>query len=649
MLNLLLQNFTLISRAGTFAAKILAVGMTSFGLRKLWSQDAAQKYTLNARLTFSGIYLLHMITTFIAATLLIGASPVSAPLASIMLGSTSFLINYADLIEAHISHSILARQYHRMEKKLASQNLELEKSHTLIEGLKECQEKIELLGDELQILRTNKDRIISALALPSLDKKNEIQIIFAALNEQYQHQDYKNKIVQEYFEQIDKDYFDVNTALEKNQQTIINYQQQIAQLQAKLTAAKAPKVINHALKSIETYKNEIQKLGIINVQCIAYRKIEHTINLLEQQLQYLNPTEDNELLRQYYDNRIMALNKWLNRICNPEADQFLNLDFCITTPVSEQIEADVDSFSAWLLENLSAYILHIEERLTDQIQTAHKLKEWFTIFPWDPQSVIKDKYTRIQSITGSLLELKKDLRLEALKIQNNKTKVNFGTAIFPLTLLSAFLPKNHLFFHYVKQALLGIGIINNITGVWSFYRKNLVTKKELAKKQQQMKCIKKEIAFKKNHQSVGSTQEMLTNVFSQIKSLKLAEQDPNTQDTMRAIDNIEEKPPTKERPTDEKERKPILTEKQNSETADKERLEERKSKLTPSQEEKPVMQEPLKVRTSPVRKAKLNAAKEITHLFNANKRAKINGRKPTRQKMVNTRTRTNKTIRTRAR
>lgn len=491
MLNGISSYFPLISKASTITARITAVCLTAFGLKKLWSPAAKEKHTFTARVAFSSIYVLHMTATAIATAAFFDAAPISPAFAAALISTTSLMINSSNFIETYLSQTWLKAKHSRLKDQLQNSNLDLQRSQILIEGIRDFDTQISLMNEELQALETLKQRLKNADTLAGEEKINELIEIYMILEEKYQEKYQQNKIISAYFKSIPPNY-DIEYALTDIRNQISQAQNAITETQSAISKYSASKTKARMQRNLFEHEQTLKRLGIINVQCIRYKKIEDAIKQLRLQLTHKeNPSE-----RKFFQERIHQLKSVLVKFSHcEEEEQTFNFEFGITTTLKDLIQEESEAFKTKLNISLGNQCHLLATKIKEQKLSVERIQSCFNFFVKNPGYDVKNHYTHIRKVSHALAELNKTLSLETLNRQGNKSKVNFSSVTSLLALLLCVIPQEETT-TFIKPLMIGVGLLSSTSSLWGFYQRNLFIKKTEIQAQSQRQRVEKEIAFK---------------------------------------------------------------------------------------------------------------------------------------------------------
>lgn len=491
--------FHLISKAGSFGTKLFTLGLTGFGLKKLWSQDTSQRHSFSTRVMFSGTYILHMGATCLATATLFDMSPISTSTATVLVGATTLLTCYSNLLDSYISRSLSKIKYSALEKKLKMSRLDLERSNALIQGVNECNAQVSVLKEEIKTLKTIQSKLEKIKALPTKKKIKKLLDIYKNLENTYLEKTHQREIIVDFFKENSKKSFDANNALKEIDAKIDTLKKQAIQLKYKLKHTNSSKTKARLNQNLNKNEQALVDSGIIHVQCIRYKKINDAINQLTFQLQYHEQQATNEtpLAIQGLKARIKSLNSSLDDLKQLDQTDKLDLEIGITAILSDKIKENPDQFATWLLKNIDAYIQAIELKIKNQEENAKDMQACFKLFIKTPKEEIQDHFIYLRQITHSLADLKTQLSVETWDKNSNRTKMNFSIITSAFTISLSCFPLANDTSNILKILALGVGLFSGANGLWNFYQKNLLIKKNATKVRVQKQCVDKELAFKR--------------------------------------------------------------------------------------------------------------------------------------------------------
>lgn len=494
MLSSFIEPIRAVAKVGSVATKFFALGMTGFGLKKLWSDESQQKHSLPVRAAFSGAYVLHMGSTTLATAAWFGSESISPPVATALVGATSLLTSYANLMEAYFSHSILRAKHTALENRLTASNLDLQRSLALVQSVSECESEIQTLNDQLSDL----NGFISRLR--SNNELKKLKAIYLELSQRYQERANRNDILTTYFKKIKSDELNIELVLCEIREKINILHSEIEQKRSKLNQKITSKTQARLENQISKLEQDLKACGIINIQCIRYIKIEEHVKLLQKLLKELAQDHTNEndpsraIERNYLEDRINAVRSSLDNCIHPTDTQTLDLDLGQTLTVDQYIEEDPDGFKEFLETSLINHIESLQAQANELRASSDKIQQCFRIFIKQPIDDIQNHRLQIRNINQEIVSLKCDLSLEKLNEEARKTKLNLSSIASVLALSMCLLPQGELS-SILNPLMLSIGIMGGMSSLWQFYNKNLLAKKIETQKQNKTQCLNKELNF----------------------------------------------------------------------------------------------------------------------------------------------------------
>ena len=230
--------FKVATRLGAIGAKLGGIGATAFGIRQIW-HTASEEQSWQAKTLLSTLYALHMGSISLTTAVLFGATDVSAPTATALVCSTALLKNIADLLVEKTTLLGLARKQWDLEQQFSLHNNDFHTNLTLLEDLKETDDAIDALLKQQQVCHQD---------LKEIRNYSTLEDFWNTLKEHDAVAIAKNKTIRTFFSKVDLKTFDPDIAIK-----------QLLQKSAQL---------NH-----EGNQQKIDEIGIIQLQCIKYKRV----------------------------------------------------------------------------------------------------------------------------------------------------------------------------------------------------------------------------------------------------------------------------------------------------------------------------------------------------------------------------------------
>lgn len=449
------EHFDWAVKVGSFSSKIFAIGIATVGIARLWSQSAREKHSLTARVAYSSAYLLHVGTTSLAAASFLGTSPVTPQVATALMGATSLLTNYVSALDTQVSHSMLEKEYEEREGRLNHKQQNLSQKIALLETAKDYEAQIQILEEEQKHLKTGLDDLTKARTLPKAQRKQKFIDIFSALDEIFQAKARRNHIISAFF-------------LKQPQQVDIEIVFQNISDQINAATLKLSKKKSSILEA------EIERLGILNVQCIRYKKIETTIREFKTHLTNLGDDQSlhAKTIKPILEARIKILEANLKNLVNPTTDlQWLELPLTMT--LSQWIENDIQGFDQSLSTSLTALNISLQKQITVMKQNAEKVEFCLNLLFNNPARELQKHFSSLRNENQALAKLKKNLTLEKFKKQASATSVNFSTITTLLAVSLCLVPEQNTNY-LIKILMLSFGFVGSTTSFLNFCKKYML-------------------------------------------------------------------------------------------------------------------------------------------------------------------------------
>lgn len=471
----------------------MGLGMTGFGLAKLWSPESTKKHSVMAISAFSGAYVLHMSSTILTTAVMFGSDSVSPPVATALLSGTSLLTSYVNLMEAYLSHSFLKLKSDELEIRLNASNLNLQRSLALVQSVADAELEMESLNEQFRLLKSVKSRLQEA-------KTNvEFKEIYLTVFDYYQERISKNQLWLNYYNEIKAYKLDLDGILNDLREKIGATHAAINEVTIKLQLAKKLKSRDRFQYQLHHYEQKLKEYGVLNIQCIRYVKIEEHIQLLEKLIAELNTGQSSNISKPneipFLQARIHALRALLDRGVHPqECDPFFDLEIGMTMTLDDTINDDPAAFKQWLDDRLIQAIKGVDEKRDCLQININNIERCFREYINEPINDIQAHRLNIRKIQQEKVQLKCELSLEKLNEEAKKTRFNLSTVASLLALAMCLVPQSNVS-TIVNPLMLGIGFLGGVSSLWNFYTKNLLTEKVKIQKQNSIKRLDKALAF----------------------------------------------------------------------------------------------------------------------------------------------------------
>lgn len=431
-----------VMRVGALGAKAGGIAATAFGIRQIW-RNANEEQSWQAKAMLSTLYALHMGSITLTTAVLLGATDVSAPVATAIVCSTALIKNVADLLVEKRNRSSLEKKHSDLTLKHTVDDKEFSFNLILIEDRKETEEivaHIETKLNESKNLLKEVNKLRAFKKKETLESLVQIRDNLMKRNEEYL---YKCATIKSYFAGLDMDTFDAITAI----QELINKSAQLSELQNDQPA-------------VETINQKLVKTSIIQLQCIKYKKWQKIRIEIEQQLLSLIAPE-NAADREYLEQRKQELSGkmlslWQGTIDLPEK----HLQKRIVGKLPKTLKKNLQIY---LKAEIDFLLLKLTQQQLFLVQKHQYVSDPVNLIP------LADQIIDLTS-TGKELSLK---RLSE-KVKSKHVDLGAVSATLALALMLAPSPEIST---ALSRVMLSIGWIAGIASLHDLYKKYKTTHK----------------------------------------------------------------------------------------------------------------------------------------------------------------------------
>lgn len=419
MSNGLVDLFKVVTRLSAIGAKVSGIGATAFGIRQIWYK-ATEEQSWQSKVILSTLYAFHMGSISLTAAVLLGATDVTASLATAVVCSTALLKSLGDLLVEKTNYLGLERKHSDLEQQLIAKNSDFQTNLTLVEDLKETDDAIDALNLELKKYHQY---------LQQTRQKQTLDTLWQTLQQQEIVAVNKNKIIRHFFDKIDLEKFDPDSTiksllLKASQLTPGDHQQKLADI------------------------------GIIQLQCIKYKRvlgILKEINLLLGSL----PPGQSSAKSHYLVKRKVELE---NRLLKLQRGGFECL------PEGFTLQHQTKTLAALkkpLQQFLKSKISELNQRLTEQQLLLVEKKEYLSR-PIDFSPMVE----HVQGISA----MQNKLWFAKLSENTKSKNVDLGVASAVLALILAMLPSVEVT-KFLNPVMLSIGVMAGVVSLRDLYRR----------------------------------------------------------------------------------------------------------------------------------------------------------------------------------
>jgi len=406
------------ARVGAIGAKLTGIGATAFGIRQIW-HTAPEEQSWQSKTILSTLYALHMGSISLTAAVLLGATDVTAPVATAIVCSTALLKNVADLLVEKTNYIGLARKHWDLEQQFSARNNDFETNLTLVEDLKETDDTIDALKKQLKehhvFLKQTRNSTILQTLLHSL--KDQDNVLTA-----------KNKILRSFFVKVRPDSFDPDATIKH-----------LVQEAAQLTQAGE--------------HQQLSRIGIIQFQCIKYKRVATILKEINLRLGSLPPGAQ------------LSKNRYLLKRKN-ELEQRLtllrggNVD-CFPRGFVARLETKSPAaFKKALQEYLKNKITDIAQKITEQQLLLIEKKDYLCR-PIDFSPLVG----QVKDVSA----MQNKLWLAKLNENAKSNNVDLGMASAIMALVLALIPHLEVS-RYLHPLMLSIGVVAGVVSLNDLYK-----------------------------------------------------------------------------------------------------------------------------------------------------------------------------------
>ncbi len=431
-----------VMRVGALGAKVGGIAATAFGIRQIW-RNANEQQSWQAKAMLSTLYALHMGSITLTTAVLLGATDVSAPVATAIVCSTALIKNVADLLVEKKHCLTLEKKHSDLTLKHTVDDKEFSFNLTLIEDRKETEEMVIHVQMKLNESRNLLTEINKLRALKQKETLERLVQIRKDLIKRNEESLYKCATIKSYFSEINIDTFDVITAI----QELSNKSAQLSELK-------------NEQPEDETIDQKLVESSIIQLQCIKYKKWQKIKVEIEQQLLSLIAPE-NTADREYLQQRKKELNDKMHNLWQGNVDlPKEHLQKVIAGKLPRTIKKNLQTY-------LKAEIAFLLVKLTEQ-QLLLAQKHGYVS---DPVNLIP-LADQIIDLTTTRKELSLKRLSEKVKSKHADLAAVSATLALGLVVAPSFVASNAL-----RPAMLSIGWFASIAGLYDLYKKYQTTHK----------------------------------------------------------------------------------------------------------------------------------------------------------------------------
>lgn len=420
-----LSNLQIAARLGSISAKLGGIAATAFGIYRIWGNQS--DYSWQTKIGLSLLYSLHMGSITLTTAVLLGASDVSAPSATAIVCASALLKGIADHLVEKSAYVGLARKHSGLQEQLGEQNVDFHTNLTLIEDLKETDDTILYLRNQVQTYHS---------LLKSAGSNTKIHDVWLDLKESAKSMQYKNSVIQSYFREIDITSFDVDAAIKA--------------LQLKASNRSVP---TSGLQREDKEKKQ-EDNGIVLLQCIKYKRVFSILNEINLRLRTL-PENVDTATRSYLMKRKVDLENRLHTLTFGETPNLTN--DMVTLLERKTPKAFKKAVQDYLKDEISA----TEQKITLQ-QTLLLEKKNYLCRPID--------FAPLVDHVKGISVMRNQLSLLKLSERSKAKSVDFGMVSAVSALILAIMPNAGLSFA-LNPLMLSIGVLAGVVSLNDLYKR----------------------------------------------------------------------------------------------------------------------------------------------------------------------------------
>ncbi len=484
MINQLLQTLAPYSRLGSIAGKLSAIGITGYGIGQLWT-NKDDNNTVLGKLGLSTLYLMHMGAMTLTTAVMFGSVDVSPAVATAIVGTTSLLKGAAELSNEYFVSQTLKQKQAELENELKYSNIYLERMLILVEDLKERETEIWLLEQEKAELVKNKQLLKKA----KKNKPLELKALLATLKESARIQVNKANIISNYFKKVDLSTLDIDAAIrELSEKATLHFAKKV-EIEKTLPVDNVRNRNKRRLilKEIAEIDQELVNIGIINQQCIKYRKAVGTIQKCEAQATHAAgvPDEQRSYFKEIQEEQRLRNSSWSSLNQQPfyiESKSIAELNHDNTTP------EELERLKLAILERINSQISSVDEKINNVSERfLEKRRKFELCHQFSPNELPKDFSTMFETMK-ELVDTQSQLSLTQLNERSKQKNVNFTSVSSVIALLLCLLP-NGEYSRILQPCMLGVGLLAGASSMRDFHKKYLLKRKLINGEKKQLKRL----------------------------------------------------------------------------------------------------------------------------------------------------------------
>lgn len=505
---------------GGTSAKILGLGITLYGLKKIWSNEK-RKDPLSVKIILSALYIFHLFSISLAACVLFGFSFISAPLATALVSGSAFLKSFFDYSATHYHYYNTEIKLSRLKQTLTKYHINLDKNKLFLEDLKSCANEIRELEEKHNRVSLFLEKV--KLPIKTNSQTKEIQEILSSVENNF---DIIKQFTQ-HFEKLNLSPANIVALAKSDSQHKLaskeNLNKQLKQLEIDGFASNKNKekikLLSEKLKKLE---NEINRLTVIKQYFKEIEKSQKIIDQLKQKLKaiqekykkssYSTQEKDQyQLKRQYLITRMRTLKRKVTR----------ELNLRDSSPFFQGKNKRAFNSNDQLQYYLKWQMNFIKSRLGSLRKSYQNKTKYFSLFSDTEHYPKTGDYQKIYTLIKRAIETKNELALMQINTNSQRKNTHFSaiTATIAIFLCFAFSASVS---SILSPLMLIIGITSSLSSLFDFHAKYLfeasIPVNELTEMWQLITL--KRISKNSMNISVAPTMAKTTSLSSIIKTLE---------------------------------------------------------------------------------------------------------------------------------
>ncbi|MCS5711712.1 hypothetical protein [Candidatus Berkiella aquae] len=422
-------------RVGSIVGKIGAIAATAFGIRQIWVK-ARPEQSWQEKAKLSTLYALHIGAIGLTAAVMLGSTQVSAPVVTVVVCSSALLKSIAELRAEKIAFLALQEKHAALKQIHIQNDIDFHAKLIVLHDLKETDDLIGHLQVKISTNQALLKEITGIRILKNEAAMNQLQEIHTQVNQQNADFLARKKTTTEFFKEIDPVTFDVDSML---------------------------------LKLAEQASSQS---GILQIQCLKYKKIQTLLKEVEKQLDTVTHAEQKKdqpfLLKRQAELKQRLENLRLGTLDLPPRN---------TAPLLDKKKPNL--LKKYLQQYVTDDIRYLQYHIAEQ------------------KLLLSDKNDHLNEPVdlGRLAELIKEisashqaLLLTKLNEEGKSKSVDFGSISAVCALILAIMPTPE-FSTVLNPLMLAIGTTAGVVSLFDLYKKYCTTQQLSQNEAKQLKLF----------------------------------------------------------------------------------------------------------------------------------------------------------------